>query len=87
MPRGGRATDTTVGNCARQTSLYLNRGKVDHRPIADRQEPIRHDSEHDDAHHDERRRNGPFDEKIREVHIYLSHESQSTPHARKYAFV
>jgi len=53
---------------AGKTSVDLNRGKVNRRQVADRQEPIRHHAEYQDPQHDERRGNRSFDEECREVH-------------------
>ena len=62
---------------AGQAGVHLDRGEVDGRQVADRQQPVAHDAEDQDREHEQRRRDGPANEGFREVH-----DDPSLPAAR-----
>src|SRR5205807_471901 len=48
---------------------HLDRGEIDVRQAAHRQQPVGHQPEHEDPEHDERRHDGPLDEQLRDAHL------------------
>ena len=66
----GSATAVAIvsGLAPGSAGIDLNGRKVDGRQVADRQLPVGHHAEHQDAQHDERRRDRPLDEERRQVH-------------------
>jgi hypothetical protein len=64
----GDGRDHRLGTGAGKGRRDLERGKVHVGKLADRQQTVRDGAEQKDAHHDERRRHGPSNEKLRNAH-------------------
>src|SRR5205823_6616300 len=58
-----------LGARPRKARVHLDRGEIDVRQAAHRQQPVGHQPEDEDPEHDERRHDGPLDEQLRDAHL------------------